>query len=103
MKKPRQKPANLTVLERPSIAAIQVGFVETIRQMDKVLIARIGMEGVGVTIFGKKSESAWLFWTEGVSIDLDENDEELWRSWSSQPVSSLDLALPSEWPLFHPV
>ncbi len=48
--------------------------------MDKVHIASIGMEGGGVTVFGKKSESARLFWTEGTSIDLDENDEEVWRA-----------------------
>jgi len=71
--------------------------------MDKVLIANIGVEGGGITIFGKKSESVWSFWTEGTSIDLDENDDEVWRSWSSEPVSSLDLVLPNHWPLFYPV
>jgi len=71
--------------------------------MDKALIADIGVERGGVTIFGKKSESIWLFWTEGTSMDLDENEDEVWRSWSSESVSSLDLALPSDWPLFHPV
>ena len=53
----------------------------TIRQLDKVLIARIAVEGGGVTIFGRKSKGAWLFWTEGNSIDLDENDDETGGSW----------------------
>jgi len=70
--------------------------------MDKVLIADIGVEGGGVTIFGKKSENVWSFWSEGTSMELDENDDESWRSWSSEPVSSLNLVLPNDWPLFHP-
>ena len=36
-------------------------------------------------------------------MDLDENEDEFWRSWSSEPVSSLDLVLPDEWHRFHPV
>jgi hypothetical protein len=70
--------------------------------MDKVIIADMGVEGGGITIYGGQSEGVWSFWTEGTSMDLDENDDEIWRSWSSEPVSSLDLLLPKEWPLFHP-
>jgi len=70
--------------------------------MDKVLIAGIEVEGGGVKILGKKSESVWSFWTEGTSMDLDENHDEVWRSWSSEPVSSLDLVVPEDWPMFHP-
>ena len=36
-------------------------------------------------------------------MDLDENDDEVWHSWSSEPVSDLGLVLPKDWPLFHPV
>jgi hypothetical protein len=71
--------------------------------MDKVTIAEIGVEGGGVTIYGIQSQGVWTFWTEGTSMDLDENDDEIWRSWSSEPVSSLDLVLPKDWPLFHPI
>ncbi len=71
--------------------------------MDKVLIADIGVEGGGVKILGKKLESIWSFWTEGTSMDMDENDDEVWRSWSSEPVSNLDLVLPDEWHRFYPV
>jgi 16S rRNA (cytosine1402-N4)-methyltransferase len=71
--------------------------------VDKVLIADIGVEGGGTTIYGRHSEGVWSFWTEGTSMDLDENDDEVWRSWSSEPVSSLDLVLPDEWHRFYPV
>ena len=71
--------------------------------MDKVLIAEMGVEGGGITIFGRKSEGVWSFWTEGTSMDLDENDDEVWRSWSSEPVSSLDLVLPKDWLMFYPL
>jgi hypothetical protein len=70
--------------------------------MDKVLIAAMGIEGGGVTIYGRHSEGAWMFWDEGTSIGLDENDDEIWRSWSSKPVSTLDLVLPKGWPMFYP-
>jgi hypothetical protein len=33
---------------------------------------------------------------------LDENDNEISRSWSSEPVSSLDLVVPKDWLMFHP-
>ena len=45
--------------------------------MDKVVVADIGMEGGGITIYGIRSDGAWSFWTEGTSIDLDENDHEV--------------------------
>ena len=69
---------------------------------ERVIVAEIGMEGGGVTIFGNRSERGWTFWTEGRSIDLDENGEEVWHSWSSEPVSDLDLVLPRDWPIFDP-
>ncbi len=71
--------------------------------MDKILIADIGVEGGGTTIFGKKSEGVWSFWTEGTSMDLDENDDEIWRSWSIEPVRSLDLVVPRFWAITYPV
>ena len=70
--------------------------------MDTILIADIGVEGGGITIYGSKSEGVWSFWTEDSSIELDENDDEVWRSWSSQPVSSLDVVLSRGWPMFYP-
>jgi hypothetical protein len=71
--------------------------------MDKVLIAVIGVEGGGIEIFGRHSKGIWSFWGEGTSIDLDENDDDFWRSWTSEPVSSLALVLPNDWPLYAPV
>jgi hypothetical protein len=71
--------------------------------MEKVIVAEIGIEGGGMTIDGSKMDGVWSFWSEGKSIDLDENDREVWRSWSSEPVSSLDLVLPKDWPVFYPV
>ena len=33
---------------------------------------------------------------------LDDNDDEAWQSWTSEPVNSLDLVLPKDWPIFFP-
>lgn len=70
--------------------------------MDKVIIADIGVEGGGITIYGSRSDGVWSFWTEGSSMYLDDNDDEAWRSWTSEPVSSLDLVVPKDWPIFYP-
>jgi hypothetical protein len=70
--------------------------------MEKLLIAEIGVEGAGIWIYGSQSEGVWSFWTEGTSMDLDENDDEVWRSWSSEPERSLDLVVPHNWPIYYP-
>ena len=58
------------------------GFSKTLRDqnMDKVLIADIGVEGGGTMIYGRQLQGVWSFWTEGTSMDLDENDDEVLRS-----------------------
>jgi hypothetical protein len=70
--------------------------------MDKILVADIGVEGGGTSIYGSKSEGVWSFWTDGSSMDLDEYDDEVWRSWSSKTVSSLDVIVLNDWPIFYP-
>lgn len=65
--------------------------------MDNVVIVKIGVEGGGVTIYGRQTDGVWSLWNEGVSMYFDENDEENWRCWSSDPVSELSELLPKEW------
>ena len=69
--------------------------------MDKMLVAKIGVEGGGLTIYGREADGSWSFWTEGSSWGLDENDDEVVRSWSSEPVADLGLIVPPEWPTYH--
>jgi len=47
--------------------------------MDKVLIAEMGVEGGGTTMYGSHSEGVGSFWTQGTSMDLDENGYEVWQ------------------------
>jgi hypothetical protein len=65
--------------------------------MDNVVIVKMGFEGGGVTIYGRQTDGVWSLWNEGVSMYFDENDEENWRCWSSDPVSELSELLPKEW------
>jgi hypothetical protein len=65
--------------------------------MDKIKVADIGVDGGGITIYGRHVEGVWSFWTEG----LDENDNEVVRIWSSEPVADLSLIVPSEWTIYH--
>ena len=69
--------------------------------MEKVLVAELGVEGGGCSIYGRQADGSWSFWQEGSSVDFA--DEEFSRSWTSEPVPDLGLALPDEWPLFYAV
>ena len=69
--------------------------------MEKVVIAEMGLEGCGCTIYGQQVDGMWSFWRAGTSMMLDENDDEVWRSWESEPVANLLDALPDIWWLMH--
>jgi hypothetical protein len=71
--------------------------------MEKITVADLGVEGGGLTMYGTRTGNSWSFWSEGTSIALDENDDEIWKTWSSEPVSDLHLVVPSNWPLFYPL
>lgn len=70
---------------------------------NRVLVAKLGVEGGGITIYGTECDGAWSFWAEGSSMDLDENDDEVWRRWSSKHLPDLVLILPPDWPLHYPL
>jgi hypothetical protein len=42
--------------------------------MDNVVIVKMGVEGGGVTIYGRQTDGIWSLWNEGVSMYFDEND-----------------------------
>jgi ADP-ribose pyrophosphatase YjhB (NUDIX family) len=65
------------------------------RNNDKILIASIGGEGGGATIYGRQTDNAWAFWREGSSMDADDID--IWIPYRSEPVPELDEALPHWW------
>jgi hypothetical protein len=67
--------------------------------MDKLLVAEMGVEGGGCSIYGRQADGSWFFWQEGSSIDFA--DEENSRSWSTEPVPDLGLVVPKEWPLYY--
>jgi hypothetical protein len=68
-----------------------------------LLIADLGLEGGGLAIHGKRSELGWISWAEGTTIALDENDDETWKSWSSEPTADLARLLPADWTMFYPL
>jgi hypothetical protein len=76
---------------------------------DKELVLELGVEGGGATVFRTPLDSGgWQFHVEGNSLYLDENDDESWRSWHSQPVLSIEEALASvakdgSWFFFYPL
>lgn len=56
----------------------------------KESVLKIGVEGGGLDLFRfKTSDGKWYFCTEGSSISLDDNDDEEWISWKTEPVESL--------------
>lgn len=64
--------------------------------MEKIIAADLGLEGGGCTIYARQTDGVWWFWQEGSSMDFDENDDEVWRSWSSEPVTDLIAAFPAD-------
>lgn len=46
------------------------------------LVLELGLEGGGLSVYRTPTGSgAWQFHVAGSTIDLDENDDEAWRSW----------------------
>jgi hypothetical protein len=68
---------------------------------EKLLIAKTGLEGSSLEIYGNRSVQGWTFWAKKSTIDLDENDDDYWRHWTAEPTADLSRLLPREWPLFY--
>ena len=60
------------------------------------LILELGLEGGGLSVYRTPTGSGdWQFHVTGSTIDLDETDDEAWRSWGTEPFPSLSEALRS--------
>ena len=76
---------------------------------EKESVLELGVEGGGATIYRTPlGTGGWQFHVEGTSMYLDENDDEDWRSWTSEPVQTIQEALRSvaedgSWVFFHPI
>jgi len=66
-------------------------------------ILSLGLEGGGCEIMGRRGPEGWTFWQTGTSIDIDLDDNEVWRSFETEPVPTLAEALPAEWWLMYPL
>lgn len=75
---------------------------------EKEIVLKIGVEGGGATIFRTPhADGSWQFHVEGCGMYLDENDDEDWRYWSSEPVQTIqealtEIAADGSWIYFHP-
>jgi hypothetical protein len=75
---------------------------------EKEVVLEVGVEGGGATIYRTLLASGgWQYHVEGSSMYLDENDDEDWRSWTTEPVDSVRVALQSiaedgSWVFFYP-
>jgi hypothetical protein len=57
--------------------------------MEPIKIAAFGAEDGSCTVYGSPNAGIWSFWQEGSSMDFDENDDDIWEPWSSEPVPNL--------------
>lgn len=77
--------------------------------VEKETVLELGVEGGGATIFRTRSDTGdWCFHVEGSSMYPDDNDEEVWRSWSTEPVRRIEAAMREvtgngTWVFFHPI
>ena len=73
------------------------------------LVLQLGVEGGGICIYRTVLDGgAYQFHGEGVSMILDDNDEEMWRSWETSPVETIEAALRliaqgGSWIYGHPI
>jgi hypothetical protein len=67
--------------------------------MNNIKIMEIGAEGGMETIYGKKVDGVWSFWNSGTTIDLNEDDDIVWRGFSSidKPKTELVDMLFKDW------
>ena len=65
--------------------------------MSHTIIAKMGIAGGGCTIYGQQVGGGWSFWQGRTSMALDENLDEVWRQWTSEPIANLLDALPKTW------
>ena len=72
-------------------------------RMDRVIVADLGVEGGGATIFGHIIGDRWVFRQGGSSIALDADDNEGWRTWESDSAADLSAVVPTNWPLMYPI
>jgi len=76
---------------------------------DKELVLELGVEGGGATIYRTPiAPGGWQYHVEGSSIYMDENDDEGWRSWTGEPLPTIQDALRSvaedgSWVFFYPI
>jgi hypothetical protein len=76
---------------------------------EKEVDLELGVEGGGATVSRTRLGSGgWQFHVEGSSMYLDENDDEDWHSWRSEPALSIEEALrwvadDGSWVFFYPV
>ncbi len=73
----------------------------------KELIVELGAEGGGGELYRVKTETGgWVYQSGGSSMYLDDNDDESWREWTSEPSSELNEAvtmLYKQWFTLYPI
>ena len=72
--------------------------------MRNELILEVGGEGGAVRVYGRRENSGWIFWRETTEMDLiGPDDKEVWKSQTSEEVTSLELALHPNWFKLYPL
>lgn len=67
------------------------------------VVIELAAEGGGQTIFRRQTETGWMYWSEGSTIDFDEEDVDYFRQWSRPETADLASLLPSSWPRLSPL
>lgn len=75
----------------------------------KELVLQLGVEGGGASFYRTAVDAGgYRFHIEGISMCLDENDEERWHQWTTTTVGIIEEALQSlavdgSWIYWHPM
>jgi hypothetical protein len=68
-----------------------------------IFIAEIGGEGGGARVYARQLGGTLVFWHESSQLDINEDDDEVWLQFRSEPVSDLADALPLWWANAYPL
>lgn len=59
------------------------------------LVLELACEGGGETIFRRRTERGWVYWSAGSTMDFDANDDDYWRTWREEETANLGDLLSS--------
>ena len=79
------------------------GMASPVKEEAGEVVVELATEGGGETIFRCRSRNGWVYWSDGSTIDMDEDDVDFVRDWHCSETEDFFVLLPSFWPHLSPL